>query len=80
MDKEKMEKEIRLMELEEKATTMFPLDYWRYYEWGSTDNIDERIRVFEQLTEGKEFESIPGAMNLLVGYPNGEEDGVKTVI
>lgn len=70
MDKERREKEIRLIELENKV--LLPIDYYQYYEDGNFDNIDEKIRVLEQLEKGKAFESIPGAFDILEGYPKGK--------
>ena len=74
MDKEQREKEIRLMELENKL--LIPLDYYRYYDGDDFDNIDEKIRVLEQLEAGKAFESIPGAFDLLKGYHGGKGEKI----
>lgn len=70
MDKERMEKEMHLMELEMEL--LIPVDYVDYYDFNSDKLLDEKIRVLEQVKAGKAFDSIPGAFDILENYPKGE--------
>ena len=70
MDRERMEKESRLLELEGKM--LIPFDYMDYYDYDSDKLLDEKIRVLEQLDAGNAFEAIPGSFDILENYPKRE--------
>lgn len=55
------------------ADGLIPPRLMQFYDFGSEERLEDKLRVLRALKDGKEFDEIEGAYGILESYP---DDGV----